>query len=92
MLDDEGRRCWTLNYAEQDGIGFHMDILPSVPEDKQTIDAISVAGSIQYVCHAIAITNKSDNSEYGWFSSNPSGYAEWFNQINQPVLTQIEER
>lgn len=26
MLDDEGRRCWTLDYAEDnDGIGFHMD-------------------------------------------------------------------
>jgi hypothetical protein len=30
LLDDEGKRCWTLNYAVEDGVGFHMDVLPSV--------------------------------------------------------------
>ena len=33
MLDTERRRCWTLNYAEKDGIGFHIDVLPSIPEE-----------------------------------------------------------
>lgn len=28
MLDKEGKRCWTLNYA-----GFHMDILPCAPRE-----------------------------------------------------------
>lgn len=91
MLDDEGRRCWTLNYAEHDGIGFHMDVLPSVPEEKQIIDTISIAVPIEYACQAIAITNKGENNEYSWFSSNPKGYASWFEQINRPVLTQIEK-
>lgn len=27
-LDEEGKRCWTLNYAD-----FHMDILPCIPND-----------------------------------------------------------
>lgn len=31
MLDEEGRRCWTLLYAEDDGGGFHLDVLPCVP-------------------------------------------------------------
>lgn len=91
MLDDEGRRCWTLNYAEQDGIGFHMDVLPSVPEAKQIIDEISIAIPIEYACQAIAITNRDENNEYFWFSSNPKGYANWFEQINRSVLTQIEK-
>lgn len=29
MLDEEGKRCWTLQYAEQEGAGFHLDVLPS---------------------------------------------------------------
>lgn len=91
MLNNEGRRCWTINYAEQDGIGFHMDILPSVPEEKQIIDKIGVSVSINYACQAIAITNKDNNSEYSWVSSNPKGYADWFEQINLPVLNQIEK-
>ena len=32
LLDREGKRCWTLKYAEQDGIGFHLDVLPSISD------------------------------------------------------------
>jgi len=46
MLDKEGRRCWTINYAEEDDIGFHLDVLPSIPE------------RIDYNNMAIAITHK----------------------------------
>ena len=89
MLDEEGRRCWTLNYAEQDGIGFHMDILPSVPEEKHIFDI--VADPLEYACHAIAITNKNENSEYSWLTSNPKGYANWFEHINRPILSRVEK-
>jgi hypothetical protein len=34
----EGRRCWTLEYAEEDEIGFHIDILPSIP----TTDVVKI--------------------------------------------------
>ena len=34
LLDPEGRRCWTLEYAEQDGVGFHLDVLPAVPDGR----------------------------------------------------------
>ena len=30
MLDEEGRRCWTLHYA--DSAQFHLDILPAIPD------------------------------------------------------------
>jgi hypothetical protein len=90
MLDDEGRRCWTLNYAEQDGIGFHIDVLPAVPEDKQIIGIISVNVPSQYASQAIAITNKDERNEYSWFSSNPKGYADWFDQIKKPALDRIQ--
>lgn len=33
MLDKEGKRCWTLQYAD-----FHMDILPSVPKNYDQSD------------------------------------------------------
>lgn len=26
MLDKEGKCCWILNYVEQDGVGFYMDV------------------------------------------------------------------
>lgn len=86
LLDDEGKRCWTLNYAEQDGIGFHMDILPATFEaesKKEIIRSLGVPNEIANL--AIAITNKK-NSEYNWLSSNPDGYAEWFSSVNRKAF------
>lgn len=62
LLDEEGKRCWTLEYAEQDGVGFHLDVLPSVPDRRGLLDT------------SIAITNKK-GAVYSWSASNPKGYA-----------------
>ncbi|WP_086134588.1 nucleotidyltransferase domain-containing protein [Methylocaldum sp. SAD2] len=69
LLDPEGRRCWTLEYAEQDGVGFHLDVLPAVPDSREFLDT------------AIAITNKSGTA-YTWSASNPCGYGAWFDGKN----------
>lgn len=37
MLRPEGKRCWTLEYA--DSLNFHMDILPSIPNGEEAIKA-----------------------------------------------------
>ncbi len=71
LLDDEGKRCWTLNYAEEDGIGFHMDILPSVADDNLSARQ-----------HSIAATNKDQGGNFTWTTSNPKGFAEWFYEKN----------
>jgi hypothetical protein len=68
MLDEEGRRCWTLLYSEQDGAGFHLDVLPSSGHSGVNISPIS-------------ITHK-ENEIYSWASSNPKGYAAWFEERN----------
>ena len=69
LLDPEGRRCWTLEYAEQDGVGFHLDVLPAV------LDGRGLLGT------ALAITNK-NGSAYSWSASDPRGYGEWFDGKN----------
>ena len=86
MLEDEGKRCWTLNYAEQDGVGFHMDILPSVQESCNTFS--------QYYWYrsAIAMTNKcGDKDSYNWSSSNPKGFAEWFYDKNKAAFEDVKQ-
>ncbi len=84
MLDNEGKRCWTLNYAEQDGIGFHMDILPSVQES-----CSSLRESYRYN-NAIAVTNRCGNTgSYDWSPSNPKDFAEWFYDKNKTVFEDI---
>ena len=81
MMDDEGKRCWTLNYAEQDGIGFHMDVLPSAQESWSTFK------DYYWYRNAIAVTNKcSDTGVYGWSTSNPRDFAEWFYDKNKAAF------
>lgn len=73
LLDEEGKRCWSLEYAEQDGVGFHLDVLPSVPDPCGLLDT------------SIAITNK-QGTVYDWSASNPKGYALWFDSKNQTAF------
>lgn len=86
MLDDEGKRCWTLNYAERDGIGFHMDILPSVQESWSTF--------WQYYGYrsAIAVTSRCGNTgSYDWSPSNPKGFAGWFYDKNKVAFENVKQ-
>ncbi len=77
LLDKEGKRCWTLEYAEQDGIGFHLDVLPSVPDSR--------GGPLDT---SIAITNKQGET-YNWSASNPRGYGKWFDERNRGAFVRV---
>lgn len=76
MLDDEGegRRCWTINYSEQSGLTFHMDILPSVSNDLRNYD-----DTIIYT------TTKRDTQQYEWDKTDPLGFVNWFNNVINKV-------
>ena len=76
LLDEEGKRCWTLEYAEQDGVGFHLDVLPAVPDPKRLQDT------------SIAITDKQEGA-YTWSASNPKGYGQWFDNKNQLAFVKV---
>lgn len=91
MLKPEGRRCWTLQYAEEDGVGFHMDILPALPEDSDYIGYF-IESSVEprYAVHALSITDKDDNrGVYAWSATNPKGYAQWFDEINKAAFQKV---
>ncbi len=85
MLDKEGRRCWTLNYAESDDVGFHLDALPSVPGGHPAIQSLVRLGVDVAVAQlAIGITERRGENAYVWLpgGSNPEGYARWFDSKN----------
>ena len=86
MLDNEGKRCWTLNYAEQDGIGFHMDILPAVQESWNT------SSEYYWFRNAISATNKcSVTGTYEWTTSNPRDFSEWFYDKNKSAFEGVRQ-
>ena len=74
-------RCWRFNYADE--VSFHIDTVPSVPEDQEVISNLIRFGvGTDLAKHAIAITCQS-HEQYeavcsDWPSGNPLGYAQWF--------------
>jgi len=85
MLEDEGRRCWTLVYSEKDEIGFHLDNLPCLlnPIFDGTVDA-------RYGMQAIETTNRDQpGGPYSWAKSNPNGFADWFADRQRAAFQRI---
>lgn len=95
------RRCWALAYApDSNGIGFHVDILPSLPDPEaaQQINRENYSQGAthwQYTQSTIAITNRDEDfnpPQHDWRSSNPAGYAQWFKDICDPGYLNIDNQ
>lgn len=88
LLDEEGRRCWTLLYRKNSDNAsdkYHMDILPCVNDKKTRLREQYFSVSVEQVDElALRITDRelpnykyeTDSSQ--WLKSNPFGYAKWF--------------
>lgn len=94
LLDDEGRRCWTLNYAE--GTKFHMDILPAIPDEyrEQLFEGVVERDVYQY---ALRMTDRDhdyfeSNNRSEWPKTNPKGYAGWFKDRMRPVYNRVRKK
>lgn len=86
LQDKEWDKCWTLKYAEINGVGFNMDIVPGVPESDDVVQSmISSIVSSEEAELAVAITDKR-NDAYFWCTSNSRAYKHWFETINKPFL------
>lgn len=92
MLDDEGRRCWTLLYRQDsDKIKekYHMDILPSVVDSgyRLILEKAFLSTELEDIDKlAIRITDNqeedyhTETNHLEWLKSNPFGYGRWFYQ------------
>jgi hypothetical protein len=93
LLLPEEDRCWTLIYAKVDEkTGFTLDIVPSIsetPEYKEQL--VSKRIPKELADPAIAITERRPDF-YIWQSSNPKGYAKWFDAINHPFLEAAKKK
>lgn len=90
ILDEEGRRCWTLRYRENGNPKerYHMDILPAVNTSGHSIikeRAYLNLSNQKIEDLVLSITDKEKTPDYftntnpsTWYQSNPFGYAIWF--------------
>lgn len=100
----EKKRCWRLEYA--DGLSFHMDIVPCVPESdtgrgllkKRMVENSkfdeNLAQNVSQL--AVSITDNTDSTyavvNENWRISNPEGYARWFETRMKTARLIINER
>lgn len=98
------RRCCRLNY--QDNMSFHMDIVPSIPANKLTVDSVErmliessspahLARSVSK--HAVSITDNQRFPQYNiitddWLLSNPEGYALWFEEQSKKAIILFDSK
>lgn len=79
-------KCITIQYADINGVGFSIDVIPAVDEDeivKQ--EQKSESSRPDLVDDAIAIP-KHCKQNYTWFTNNPKGFKKWFEEINSPFM------
>ena len=78
MLQEEGKRCWTLKYADE--AQYHIDILPAIEDITYDKDK------------KLKITNKDEISNiYTFTTTNPEAYFEWFNEKQKEEKRRLVE-
>jgi len=76
-LDEEGKKCWTLEYEN-----FHIDVLPCIHD----------FGNPAFPTR-IKLTHKDpDTKAYSFRSSDPKAFAKWFFGINDGLLWDKENQ
>lgn len=89
---ERGKKSITIKYADIDGIGFTLDVVPAVKESldvKQEL--IAEGGKKEYVNDAIAISSLDKSDRDGWYTATPKGYSKWFADINLPYKMYLFE-
>ena len=100
---EEKHRCWRLQYADE--LNFHMDTVPSIPEESQRVrtlvEAMVKSGSASGLAENVmrfagAITDNRlpsyDLISPDWKISNSEGYALWFESRMRLAMALLENR
>ena len=93
MLQEEWDKCWTLEYADVNGIGFSVDIVPAVAEADIVLKNNLETEGVDFKVYnsQIAITHK-DGERYTWKTSNPKAYQNWFKKLNESFVKAERQR
>lgn len=79
--------CFTIEYADINGVGFTIDIVPAAEESlERKLNLMSQSEREDLLQTAIAIPRHNGERNYSWLTNNPRGFKKWFDEINQPFL------
>lgn len=78
-------KCFTIKYADVNGVGFSIDIVPAVAENEENKMRLRLKSkNPNLIENAIAIPKHCEKN-YNWITNNPKGYRLWFENINAPL-------
>lgn len=80
---EEYDKCFTLDYASYGNYGFSIDLIPSVYATASEVERIGTGVENQYLGKVTSIAVKNDDKDE-WYTSNSTGYKQWFDTINYP--------
>lgn len=79
--------CFTIEYADINGVGFSIDIVPATEESSETkARLIAKSLSPELIGTTIAIPKHNGDHSYRWITNNPKGFRTWFDSINKVFL------
>ena len=79
--------CFTIEYADINGISFAIDIVPASAESLLRKEELKLKSSRPDLLDtAIAIPCHIGKHNYCWITNNPRGFQKWFEEINQPFF------
>lgn len=79
--------CFTVEYADINGVGFTIDIVPATDETYENKNRlIKKSRAPHLIDTAIAIPKHNGERNYSWLTNNPKGFRTWFDEINEPFL------
>ena len=84
--------CFTIEYADINGIEFSIDVVPAVDDSNDNKKRLITKGiNFDIVDTSIAIPRQNSEKSYRWISNNPKGFKKWFDEINAPFLKYTDE-
>lgn len=86
------KECFTIEYADINGVGFTIDIVPATDETNDNKSRLMKKSlEPELIGTAIAIPKHNGERNYSWLTNNPKGLRTWFDNINEPFLATSRE-
>ena len=84
-------KCFTIEYADINGIGFSIDIVPAADESvERKLKLKSESEHPDLIDTSIVLPDTSRDRSM-WVTNNPRGYRAWFENINEPYRQYSKE-
>lgn len=80
-------KCFTIEYADINGVGFSIDIVPAADESFERKVKLKGESEHPELIDTSIVIPDTNRDRSMWATNNPKGYSAWFERINEPYST-----